>query len=108
MKRGEATRRPKRPPGPAPERPPMNASAGVDHAVGRIAAFGAFFTLVAVSKIAWAIVVVLRPSAIVSTTGAAANGAIIAVWALSRTIGFPIGPKRGCPSPSPRSIWRPR
>ena len=53
--------------------------------------------LVAVFQIAWAIVVVLKPSAIVSTTGAVANGAIIAVWASSRTIGLPIGPEAWMP-----------
>jgi hypothetical protein len=106
----------------------MSASAQADHALGRIAAssifpavlsivagmihaavvpehlaekwvFGAFFILAAVFQIAWAIVVVFRPSAIVYTTGALANGAIIAVWALSRTIGLPIGPEAWVPEP---------
>jgi len=106
----------------------MSASAHVDHAVGRITAsnilpatlsigagvihvavvpehlaeewiFGAFFILAAVFQIAWAVVVVLRPSAIVLTTGALVNGAIIAVWALSRTIGLPIGPEAWVPEP---------
>jgi hypothetical protein len=106
----------------------MNASAQADHAVGRRAvpsilpailsigagvihaavvpehlaeewSFGAFFILVAVFQIAWAIAVVLRPSAIVATTGAVANGAIVALWALSRTIGIPIGPEAWTPEP---------
>jgi len=62
-------------------------------------AFGAFFILAAVFQIAWAIVLVLRPTAIVITTGVLANGAIIAVWALSRTIGLPIGPEAWMPEP---------
>jgi hypothetical protein len=106
----------------------MSASAQFDHPVGRISVpslfpavlsfgagvihaavvpehlaeewiFGAFFILTAVFQIAWAIAVVLRPSAIVATTGAVANGAIIAVWALSRTIGLPIGPEAWMPEP---------
>jgi hypothetical protein len=106
----------------------MGASAHADHAAGRIAGssifpavlsivagvihaavvpehleeqwvFGAFFILVAVFQIAWAIVVVARPSAIVSTIGALANGAIIALWAVSRTVGLPIGPEAWTPEP---------
>jgi hypothetical protein len=104
----------------------MSASAEVDHAVGRRAVssifpavlsigagvihaavvpehlaeawtFGAFFILVAAFQIGWAIMVVLRPSTIAFATGAVANGAIIAVWALSRTIGLPIGPEAWIP-----------
>ena len=66
--------------------------------------FGAFFILTAVFQLAWAVVVVLRPSAIVYTAGALINGAIIALWALSRTIGLPIAPRHGCPSQCPRSM----
>ena len=106
----------------------MGASAQADHAVGRMAVSslfpavlsivagvihaavvpehlaewwvsGAFFLLAAVFQIVWAIVIVFRPSANVSTTGALANGAIIAVWALSRTIGLPIGPEAWVPEP---------
>ena len=61
--------------------------------------FGAFFILVAAFQIAWAIVVVLMPSTTVSTIGALANGAIIGVWALSRTTGLPIGPEAWAPEP---------
>ena len=106
----------------------MSASAHADHAVGRIAVsslfpavlsigagmihaavvpehlaeywvFGAFFILKAVFQLAWAVVVVRRPSAIVYTAGALINGAIIALWALSRTIGLPIGPEAWMPEP---------
>jgi uncharacterized membrane protein YsdA (DUF1294 family) len=128
MRIGEATRRPKAAAGFPREGVPMSAPAQADHAVGRIAessifpavlsigagvihaavvpehlaeqwTFGVFFILVAVFQFAWAIVVVLKPSAIVFTTGALANGAILAVWALSRTIGLPIGPQAWVPEP---------
>jgi len=61
--------------------------------------FGAFFIITAVFQLAWAAVVVLRPSAIVYTNGALVNGAIIAVWVLSRTVGLPIGPEAWMPEP---------
>jgi hypothetical protein len=62
--------------------------------------FGAFFIITAVFQVVWAAVVVLRPAAIVYTNGALVNGAIIAVWALSRTLGLPIGPEAWMPEPA--------
>jgi hypothetical protein len=83
----------------------LSVGAGVIHAavvpehLAEEWAFGAFFILAAAFQIAWAILVVVRPSAIVASIGAVANGAIIAVWALSRTIGLPIGPEAWMPEP---------
>ena len=56
-------------------------------------AFGGFFILAAGFQIGWAIPVVLRRSVSVYLTGALANGAMIGIWVVSRTIGLPIGPE---------------
>jgi hypothetical protein len=61
--------------------------------------FGVFFILAAALQIAWAIPVFFGPSAIVLATGAAANGALIGIWVVSRTIGLPIGPHAWMPEP---------
>jgi hypothetical protein len=61
--------------------------------------FGVFFILAAGFQIAWAIPVVFKPSAIVCATGALANGALIGIWVVSRTIGLPIGPQAWMPEP---------
>jgi hypothetical protein len=84
----------------------LSIAAGVIHAVvvpehlEEWWVFGAFFIITAVFQLAWAAVMALRPSAIVYTTGGLVNGAIIAVWALSRTIGLPIGPEAWMPEPA--------
>jgi len=40
----------------------------------------------------WAVVVVGSPSPGVYRLGMVANGAMVAVWAVSRTTGLPVGP----------------
>lgn len=51
-------------------------------------------------QIAWSIPVVLARSAIVYAVGALANGALIGIWLISRTIGVPIGPDAWVPEPA--------
>ena len=55
--------------------------------------FGVFFILVTVFQFVWAVAIVVRPSAFVLVSGAAASGAMIAIWAVARTTGLPIGPE---------------
>ena len=55
--------------------------------------FGLFFILAAGFQIAWAIPAVTSRSSGVYLIGAVANGAMIGIWLLSRTLGVPIGPE---------------
>jgi len=54
--------------------------------------FGGFFIACAVFQFVWAVVVVGSPSPGVYRLGMVANGAMVAVWAVSRTTGLPVGP----------------
>jgi hypothetical protein len=56
--------------------------------------FALFFIVAAGFQIAWTIPVVFGPSSGVYAAGAVANGAMIGIWSVSRTIGLPIGPER--------------
>lgn len=55
--------------------------------------FGVFFILAAGLQIAWAIPVVFGPPAVAYVAGVLGNGALVGIWAVSRTIGLPIGPE---------------
>ncbi len=55
--------------------------------------FGVFFIVAATFQISWTIPVVFGPSSGVYAAGALANGAMIGIWFVSRTIGLPIGPE---------------
>jgi hypothetical protein len=63
-------------------------------------AFGLFFAGAAWLQILWAIWVVARPSRVVALTGIGINGAITAVWVVSRTVGVPLGPEPGVAEPA--------
>jgi hypothetical protein len=60
-------------------------------------AFGLFFILAATLQAAWAVLILRQPSRALLTLGAVGNLAAVAVWAMSRTVGVPIGP----------TAWRP-
>jgi hypothetical protein len=55
--------------------------------------FGVFFVAAAAAQTAWAILLVYRPSRALLLGGAIGNAIVIAVWAMSRTVGIPIGPE---------------
>jgi hypothetical protein len=57
--------------------------------------YGAFFAGCTVGQLAWAAVVLRRPSRLVLATGAAANLAVVALWAVTRTVGIPVGVAAG-------------
>jgi hypothetical protein len=58
-------------------------------------AFGAFFIGAGAAQLAWALLVSVRPSRRLLVLGLAGNAAVIALWALSRTAGLPLGPEAG-------------
>jgi hypothetical protein len=54
--------------------------------------FGAFFMVVSVFQMAWALLVTARPGRWIVLCGAAVNLLIVGAWVQSRTIGLPWGP----------------
>jgi hypothetical protein len=91
------SRRP-RPSGPFVALAIASAGAAATHAaVGpahfrEAAAFGVFFALAAASQAGWAVLLLLRPTRRLLVVGAIGNAAVVALWAVTRTIGLPIGP----------------
>ena len=62
--------------------------------------FGAFFIVVAGLQIVWAIPISLDVSVIpFASAGILGSGALVALWAVSRTAGLPIGPGAWMPEP---------
>lgn len=61
---------------------------------------GVFFSALAWFQLAWAAGIVLRPTRLLLTAGAAVSAATIGVWAISRTWGVPFGPHAGVPEAS--------
>lgn len=59
--------------------------------------FGWFFIGASLYQGTWAALVLNRPSRRLSAVGAAGNAAIVVLWAASRTVGLPIGPRAGSP-----------
>jgi hypothetical protein len=60
---------------------------------------GTFFAAVGWLQVAWALAVVLRPTRPVVAAGAALSVGVLAVWAVSRLWGVPVGPGSGEPEP---------
>lgn len=58
---------------------------------------GVFFAVLALFQLAWALLVLARPTVPVLAAGIVANVGSIALWALSRTAGVPFGPHAGEP-----------
>lgn len=65
-----------------------------DH-FGESALFGVFFMVVAWLQVAWGVMVITNRSVGVLSAGAAGNVLVAAIWALSRTVGLPVGPEPG-------------
>lgn len=59
--------------------------------------FGAFFVACALFQFAWAGAIVLSLSPVLSWAGMLGNGAMVAIWAASRTTGLPVGPEPWTP-----------
>lgn len=60
-------------------------------------AFGVFFLLAGLVQLAWAWAVWLRPAGPLLRIGVGGNAALLALWAVSRTVGLPIGPHHWSP-----------
>ena len=59
--------------------------------------FGTFFVGVGLLQLAWAVLVLARPSSGLYLAGAAGNALVAAMWVVSRTAGLPLGPEAGAP-----------
>ncbi len=59
------------------------------------APYGVAFAALAWFQVGWAIAYLEAPSTPAAAFGAAINGGAVVVWALSRTVGLPIGPEPG-------------
>jgi hypothetical protein len=64
----------------------------VPHHLEESAILGAAFVATAIFQIAWAAPASVRLDARTLDIGVAVNGAVIAAWAASRTVGLPFGP----------------
>jgi len=60
---------------------------------------GTFFAVTAWLQLSWAAAIVVRPTRRLLALGAVVNAGIIAVWAMSRITGIPIGPEAWEPEP---------
>lgn len=58
---------------------------------------GMFFVAVAWAQALFAVLLLVRPTPLVLKAGIAGNAAVIVTWAISRTVGIPIGPTAGLP-----------
>ena len=61
--------------------------------------YGLFFVLSGIAQLAWAVLVMFRPSRLLLWLGALGNLAIVAVWVVDRIWGLPIGPDPWTPEP---------
>jgi hypothetical protein len=57
--------------------------------------YGEFFAVSAGAQLAWAGLVIFRPRRWLLVAGLAGNLAIVALWAVTRTVGIPLGPEAG-------------
>jgi hypothetical protein len=73
-----------------------HAAVGPEH-LREAAAFGVFFVVAAALQAAWAVLVIRRADPLLLAIGAAGNSAVLVLWAITRTVGLPIGPQ----------IWHP-
>src|SRR5262245_17305277 len=58
-------------------------------------AFGLFFAALAWAQLLWAVGILLAPSRLLLLAGLAGNLGVVAIWAVSRTAGLPVGPEAG-------------
>src|SRR5262245_6106805 len=59
--------------------------------------FGAFFVACALFQFGWAGAIAVRPSPVLWWLGILGSGAMVAIWAVSRTMGLPVGPEPWMP-----------
>ena len=61
------------------------------------ALFGIFFVVSGVLQIGWAVVALARDRMPLPRLAAATQLAMVALWAVTRTVGLPVGPRSGLP-----------
>jgi hypothetical protein len=69
--------------------------AAIDKQGGDYWPFTVAFAALAVVQLAWALLVLVRPSRPLLAAGALVNAGTVLVWAYSRTAGLPVGPEPG-------------
>ena len=57
--------------------------------------YGEFFAVAAGAQLTWAGLAIFRPRRWVLAAGLAGNLAILVLWAITRTVGIPLGPQAG-------------
>ena len=57
--------------------------------------YGVFFAALTVAQLGWAVLVVVHPKGWVLAAGAVGNIAVVALWAVTRTVGIPLGAAAG-------------
>ncbi|HEX4654764.1 MAG TPA: hypothetical protein VH274_03360 [Mycobacteriales bacterium] len=57
--------------------------------------YGLFFAVSAGCQLGWSALVLARPAGWNATTGLLGNAAIVMLWAVTRTVGIPLGPAAG-------------
>jgi len=55
--------------------------------------FGTFFVAASTAQVGWAVLALHRPTTTLLIVGASGNATVVALWAMTRTIGLPIGPE---------------
>jgi hypothetical protein len=63
--------------------------------VDESALYGAFFIVVTVLQVLYAVAVMARPGRLLLWLGAVGNVAIVVLWIVTRTAGIPVGPHAG-------------
>lgn len=65
--------------------------------------FGVFFAVTGAAQLLWALAALARDRAPWLRTVAAGNLALVALWAVTRTVGLPVGPERWTPEAAGRA-----
>lgn len=63
---------------------------------------GAFFGAIAAIQLGWPVLAALRPTRWLMASGVLVNAGSLALWAVSRTTGVPVGPEAGIAEPITR------
>jgi hypothetical protein len=74
----------------------IHIGAAVDH-FGEFPIYTLAFAVLALVQIAWATMILRRPSRLVLLSGCAFTVSIVGLWVVSRTIGVPIAPRAWVP-----------
>jgi hypothetical protein len=77
----------------------IHASAAGPHLSEHVL-IGALFVITALAQAAWAALLLTSPSALLLAGGAVGNLGVVGAWAMSRTVGLPIGPEPWTPEPA--------